>query len=37
MIIGIAGYKGSGKDTVANVLQTSFLFEKNHLHNQLKI
>ena len=34
MIIGVAGYKGAGKDTVANVLQTSFGFEKCHLHNQ---
>jgi len=28
MIIGVAGYKGSGKDTVANVLQTNFGFKK---------
>tara|TARA_X000001036_G_C20501495_1_gene734056 strand:- start:119 stop:682 length:564 start_codon:yes stop_codon:yes gene_type:complete len=36
MIIGIAGYKGSGKDTVANVLQTSFLFEKKSFAQPIK-
>ena len=36
MIIGIAGYKGAGKDTVANVLQTSFGFEKMSFAQPIK-
>jgi hypothetical protein len=36
MIIGIAGYKGSGKDTIANILQTSFGFEKMSFAQPIK-
>lgn len=36
MIIGVAGYKGSGKDTIANVLQTSFGFEKMSFAQPIK-
>ena len=36
MIIGITGKKGSGKDTVANVLQTSFGFEKMSFAKPIK-
>ena len=36
MIIGITGKKGSGKDTVANVLQTSFGFEKMSFSQPIK-
>lgn len=36
MIIGIAGYKGSGKDSIAEVLQTSFGFEKMSFAQPIK-
>ena len=36
MIIGVAGYKGSGKDTIANVLQASFGFEKMSFAQPIK-
>ena len=36
MIIGVAGYKGAGKDTIANVLQTSFGFEKMSFAQPIK-
>jgi len=36
MIIGVAGYKGSGKDTVANLLQTSYGFEKMSFSQPIK-
>ena len=36
MIIGVAGYKGAGKDTVANVLQTRFGFEKMSFAQPIK-
>ena len=36
MIIGVAGYKGSGKDTVANVLQTNFGFKKMSFAQPIK-
>ena len=36
MIIGIAGFKGSGKDTIANVLQTSYGFEKMSFAKPIK-
>ena len=36
MIIGVAGYKGAGKDTIANVLQTSYGFEKMSFAQPIK-
>ena len=36
IIIGVAGYKGAGKDTIANVLQTSFGFEKMSFAQPIK-
>tara|TARA_B110000495_G_C22797864_1_gene466114 strand:+ start:223 stop:756 length:534 start_codon:yes stop_codon:yes gene_type:complete len=36
MIIGVAGYKGAGKDTIANVLQTSYGFEKASFAQPIK-
>jgi len=36
MIIGVAGYKGAGKDTVANVLQTNFGFKKMSFAQPIK-
>ena len=36
MIIGVSGYKGAGKDTIANVLQTSFGFEKMSFAQPIK-